>query len=85
MSRHESQSQAFKTTDALAAQIAAIRDECEHAVQTLSRRKSLNDATLAECVRLGDSLERTNRTLRSAVAQIAIARRKREHSDAWIN
>lgn len=83
MSKH-SQAEMSRTTDALAAEIAAIRDECQRAVQTLSRRKPLSEATLAECVRLGDSLERTNRSLRFAVAQIAISRRKRERIQPWV-
>ena len=60
----------------LATQIAAIRDECHRAVEVLSSTGVLSEAKLAECVRLSDSLEETNRFLKSAVAHVAIARRK---------
>jgi hypothetical protein len=60
----------------LATQIAMIRDECHHAVEILSSRERLSEAKLAECVRLTDSLEATNRFLKFAVASMAIARRK---------
>ena len=57
-------------------QIAMIRDKCHAAVEMLSRPDSLSDAHLAECLRLSDSLDVTNRLLRCAVAHVAIARRK---------
>jgi len=60
----------------LAARIEAIRDECHHAVEILSGHDKLSDAKLAECVRLTDSLEATNRFLKSALAYTAIVRRK---------
>ena len=53
-----------------------IRDECHEAVKILSRPSLLSDADLAECLRLSDSLDVTNRFLKSAVAHVAIARRK---------
>jgi hypothetical protein len=84
MSKHQSQSEMSWTTGALAAQIAAVRDECNHVVKSLSCGRNLSDATLAECVRLGDSLEHTHRSLKIAVAQIAISRRKRERAEPWI-
>ena len=60
----------------LAAQILTIRDQCHNAVEMLSSPDSLSDAKLAECVRLSESLDVTNRILKSAVAHVAIARRK---------
>jgi hypothetical protein len=66
------------SADVLAARIAAARDECHRAVEVLSSRRPLSDAKLAECARLGDSLDATHRFLKFAVAQIAITRRKRE-------
>ena len=60
----------------LATQIAAIRDECHRAVEVLSNADTLCEVKLAECVRLSDSLETANRFLKSAVAHVAIARRK---------
>jgi hypothetical protein len=53
-----------------------IRDECHHAAEILSSPSSLSDAKLAECMRLSESLDVTNRILKSAVAHVAIARRK---------
>jgi hypothetical protein len=77
MKRNDPERHYHNTTDALAEHIAAVGDECHRAVKILSSRTRLTDATLAECARLGDSLESTHRFLRFAVAQIAIARRKR--------
>jgi hypothetical protein len=63
--------------DLLAAQIAAIRDECHETVKILSTRRPSSNAELAQCVYLGDKLDATNRFLKSTVAQMAILRRKR--------
>ena len=57
-----------------------IQDDCQWAMKVLKRPDKLSNATLAECARLCDSLEVTNRFLRSAVAQAAISRRKSDHS-----
>jgi hypothetical protein len=65
------------TADALAAQIAAIRDECHQTVEILLRRRPLSNVELAQCVYLGDKLDATNRFLKSTVAHMAISRRKR--------
>lgn len=60
----------------LAEQMAVIRDECQRMMKTLTSRKSSSEAKLAECARLSESLEVTNRFLKSAVAHAAIAERK---------
>lgn len=60
----------------LVTKIAAVRDECQQAMKLLSGTKALSHAKLAECARLSDSLEATNRFLKSAVAHEAFARRK---------
>jgi hypothetical protein len=61
-------------------QIAAIADECRRAVEVLSSCANLSDEKLAECARLSDSLESSHRSLKFAVAQIAISKRKRAHN-----
>ena len=76
MSRERRRNRDLIDPKALAAQIAMIRDECHEAVKILSNPNSLSDADLAECLRLSDSLDVTNRFLKSAVAHVAIARRK---------
>jgi hypothetical protein len=85
MSRNRTKSNWFKSADLLAAQIAAVRDECNRAADALSNRSSLSEVTLRECARLGDSLEATQRFLKFSVAQIAIMRRKRRRGEARLN
>jgi hypothetical protein len=77
MKRGQAKRNGSRSASVLAAQIAAVRDECHRAVEVLSSRRSWSDAKLAECARLGDSLDATHRFLRFAVAQIVIMRRKR--------
>jgi hypothetical protein len=63
-------------TGNLVTEIAAIRDACQQTMKMLSSTKAMTRAKLAECARLGDSLEATNRFLKSAVAHEAFARRR---------
>jgi hypothetical protein len=78
MSRPRTKNDECQGANVLAARIEAIRDQCHSAVKALMSRRRLSDAKLAECARLGDSLEATQQFLKSAVAQIAITRRKRQ-------
>jgi hypothetical protein len=82
MKRSGAKRRGYRNANLLAAQIAAVRDECHRAVGVLSSRRSLSDAKLAECARLGDSLDAAHRFLKFAVAQIVITRRKRRSEEA---
>jgi hypothetical protein len=81
MRRTRTKRSASRSASVLAAQIAAVRDECHRAVEVLSSQRPLSNAKLAECARLGDSLDATHRFLKFAVAQIVITRRKRRSGE----
>jgi hypothetical protein len=82
MGRTRTKSDECEGATVLAARIAAVRDECHRAVEVLASHGQMSYAKLAECARLSDSLEATQRFLKFAVARIVITRRKRRSGGA---
>ncbi len=61
----------------LAAQIDIVGDECRRAADVLSRGRTFGRSELETCVRLSKSLAATQQFLKTTVAQLAFASRKR--------
>ena len=62
----------------LAFQLEALRVECCEAAGTIMRRKQIDEMELEECAQLDDSLAAAHRLLRRTIAQITLARLKRQ-------